>query len=302
MFLRYISNITIFIMNFSITFWTLTVFIGAIEIIHPIRWNWLTSLMNQASIPVTTQNVVITLSFIATALPALLSQSVLMKKYILWDETAELPSSEEKERLDRIMDNIKEKAKIQKKKITTYVGRKEGYVNAFAISNDAIIITKDVYDTFSDQQLTGLLAHEVGHILHGDVKNTTLNWSIDLTSTIIVTIIYWFKCLVDMICGIPIIGWPFYLISWILSAIIFICNWILDLPAVIINRYSSRENEKNADLFACEIGLSDEIYEGIKELTKDENTVRHEERLYTTHPKREVRLKIIKKYIDEHKQ
>ena len=301
MFLRYIGNITIFIMNFAITFWILTVFIGAIEVIHPIRWDWLTYLMGKASIPVTTQSVVICLSFIATALPALFSQSVLMKKFILWDEKATLPEPEQTERLTRIVNNIKEKAGITKKDFRLYIGHIEGSVNAYAITKNEILVTKDLYDTFNDQQLTGILAHEIGHIMHDDVQNTKLNWAIDVTSSIVLTVIYGIKCLVDMVCAIPIIGWPFYLISWILSAIIFICNWILNLPAVIINRYSSRENEKNADLFACEIGLSDEIYEGIKELTKDENTVRHEERLYTTHPERKARLKNIEKYIEEHK-
>ena len=298
---RYLSNITIFTMNFAITFWTLTVFYGSIEIIHPIRWDWLTSLMEYLAIPVTTQNVVATLSIITTALPATLSRTRLMKKYLLWDDKATLPSPEEKERLDKIIYTVKEKAGLQNKNFIIYIGRLENIVNAFAISSNEIIITKNLYDTFNDKQLTGILAHEIGHIQHGDVKNNSMNWSIDLTSTIIINIIYGVKCLVDLICGIPILGWPFYLLSWLLSAIIFICNWVFDLPAVIINRYSSRESEKNADLYACEIGLSEEIYEAVNEITKNNIAVKNEQKLYTTHPERQARLKNIERYIEEHK-
>ena len=300
MFLRYISNITIFTMNFAITFWTLTVFYGGIEIFHPIRWSWLTGLMRYFTIPVTTQNVVTTLAFLTTALPALLSRTALMKKYMLWDEKAKLPTSEEKERVDRLTNLIKEKANLQNQTFTIYIGHVEDSINAYAISNDEIIITKKLYDTFTDKQLTGILAHEIGHIQHGDVKNNCMNWTIDFTSTIFLNLIYGFKCLIDLICGIPILGWPFYLISWLLSAIIFICNWVFDLPAVIICRYSSREHEKNADLYACEIGLSEEIYEAVDEITKNNETMKHEQKLYTTHPERQARLKNIEKYIKEH--
>lgn len=299
MFLRYISNITIFTMKFSITFWTLTVFYGAIEVFYPIRWAWLTHLMEAATIPVSTQNVVITLSFLTTAIPALLSRTILMKKCILRQQKATSPTPEEKERLDKAMATIQEKAGL-KHKPSVYIGHKEE-INAYAISNDEIIVTKKLYDTLNDKQLTGILAHEVGHIHNRDVKNTTMNWSIDFTSSLFLTIIYGFKCLIDLICGIPIIGWPFYPLSWLLSAIIFTCNWILDLPSVIISRYDSREKEKNADLFACKIGLSEEVYEGIKEITKNGTAAKDEEKLYTTHPEREARLKNIENYIEKHK-
>lgn len=300
MFLRYISNITIFTMKFSITFWTLTVFYGAIEVFYPIRWAWLTHLMEAATIPVSTQNVVITLSFLTTAIPALLSRTVLMKKCILRQQKATAPTPEEKERLDKAMATIQEKAGLKQRPFI-YIGHADDTINAYAISNDEIIVTKNMYDTFNDKQLTGILAHEVGHIQNQDVKNTTMNWSIDLTSSIILTIIYWFKCLIDLICGIPIIGWPFYLLSWLLSAVIFTGNWILDLPSIIISRYDSREKEKKADLFACEIGLSEEVYEGIKEITKNGTAAKNEEKLYTTHPEREARLKNIENYIEKHK-
>ncbi len=119
------------------------------------------------------------------------------------------------------------------------------------VSNQLLRVTNENGED-GEHMLYGILAHEVGHIHYGDTSQvlwmSALLWSFSPFSLAARLMIY----LCGIPASIPIIGIPFYLLSWIFVGMIWICA----VPAKIawyILGMTSRAIEFRADRFAFDM-------------------------------------------------
>ena len=171
------------------------------------------------------------------------------------------------------------------------------YVNAFAMGRKTIAVTQGAINTFTEDELKGVLAHELGHIIHGHTKALLLSVIGNFFFSVIVWVL---KLLLNIIQLFSNIGARFNVIGIIFAVITFITRILFDVSVLvfinlsqIILALNSRANEIQADTFAYEIGYGKELISGMYVLQKISMNTRLKltEKLKASHPHIADRIK-----------
>ena len=104
-----------------------------------------------------------------------------------------IKTKEDKEKLSPLFLEVYQNAILEHKKlnptITLYIDN-SSEVNAYALGTDTIVITRGAMLQLNNEQIKGVLAHELGHIAHGD---TFISIFIMLGNLIFMSILALFK-------------------------------------------------------------------------------------------------------------
>ncbi len=284
-----------FIVNFLIvsTFWSL------VELLSPIRWKWLADGMRYFNIPYTENSVIIVLSLLTLIVPCLLYRTWIMQRYLCWSLNCRRPNGPEKERLMQAMSIVCQRAGLNIKNYNLYVCR-ENVLNAFALGSNNIAVTLPLLNSMSIGDIAGILAHEMGHIQNRDTKAALLTSTMSSFGNLVVRIYSYITLALQIVSFIPIIGWFSALLSWIFLIQIWLFQFLMQLPLQLITMFSSRQDEFEADLYACRIGLGANLYNGLSAITSGEAQMSFAARILSSHPATRQRLERIEKYVLEH--
>ena len=103
------------------------------------------------------------------------------------------------------------------------------------------------------------------------------------------------------VCGwvarIPYVGFTAAIFSWMLYLIVVVMQFLVNLPANLVMLFFSRQDEYAADRYACELGLGSQLHEGLEQICAGEEKMSWSQRLMSTHPDTENRLKRIDGYL-----
>lgn len=138
-------------------------------------------------------------------------------------------------------------------------------INAFAIGNHSIAVTKGTLETFNEDELTALLLHETAHIINGNTKAELLNTIGNGMFSILILII---NCLFTL----------FDYVLWdtdestskeesrhprtLFLVIRFVFNLYIQLILFVGNLLLARNSRKNeflADKYAFDLGYGDNL-------------------------------------------
>jgi len=137
------------------------------------------------------------------------------------------------------------------------------YVNAFAIGRKTIAVTRGALETFSVEELKGVIAHEFGHINYGHTKALLLSTIGNLFFTITVfifrAIFFVFQIICDIFGHFNWLGFALGLFNFVASLLVEISVFLFINLSQIILSLNSRTNEIQADTFAYEIGYGREL-------------------------------------------
>ena len=146
------------------------------------------------------------------------------------------------------------------------------YVNAFAIGRATIAITRGAIETFTADELKGILAHELGHMTHGHTKALLLSVIGNFFFSVIVWIL---RLILNIVQLASNIGARFNIIGIVLAIMTFVFRVLVDVTVFVFINLSevilalnSRSNEIEADTFAFEIGYGRELISGMYLLQK----------------------------------
>ena len=177
-------------------------------------------------------------------------------------------------------------------------------VNAFAIGRHTVVLTKGAIETFSEDELKGILAHELGHIANGDTIALLLTTIGNGIFALFVFLLRLCTMLIDIVTAM------FDRVGFI--RIIFnIARFFLDMQILffmfisqVILSINSRKNEFEADRFACWNGYGAELTEALYVLQKmslsEKMTVK--ERLTASHPILAWRINKLETLLDSEEQ
>lgn len=143
-------------------------------------------------------------------------------------------------------------------------------VNACAMGRHTIAVTRGAVETFTEDELKGVLLHEIGHIVHGDTKATLLNLIGNGLFSIGVIIIKLALLILDLLL-LPLFNETKGITVLITSFIKFIFNILLfafTLTGNIILSINSRSNEYSADYFAYKMAYGEELISALYLLQK----------------------------------
>ena len=178
------------------------------------------------------------------------------------------------------------------------------YVNAFAIGRKTIALTRGAIETFTAEELKGILAHELGHIIHGHTKALLLS----VIGNFFFSVIVWFfraiLYIVQLICSVVAnsgISIVFTVIAFIVRIVFEASVFVFINVSQIILALNSRANEIQADTFAYDVGYGRELTSGLYLLQKISmgTKLRLSERMKASHPHTAHRIENLERLENE---
>lgn len=211
-------------------------------------------------------------------------------------------TKEEKEYLLPIFEEVYENAKEKDEKLNDNIKLyiiDNMYVNAFAIGRKTIAVTMGAIQTFTQDELKGIIAHEFGHLSNGDTKALLLSTIGNGIFTILIFILKIILLITDIIFSLTKI--PFLNIFTIIAEFIFDIGVILfSYISQILLSINSRQNELWADTFAFDIGYGEELVSSLYILQKISlpQNLSILDRLRASHPNTARRIEQLENLLD----
>ena len=187
------------------------------------------------------------------------------------EHVRKLETKREKEYLQPIFDEVLEQAKhhdwgeVGDIKLCIV---EQMAVEALAIGKHTVAVTKGAVETFSEDELKALIAHEIGHILHGDTTARLYTIVGNGLFTVFVLITRAFIFLVDLLQSMfSRSGFVKVIVictRFTFNLIILAISFLLQIALAV----NSRENEYRADHYAYMLGYGEEMVEALYLLEK----------------------------------
>ena len=185
----------------------------------------------------------------------------------------------DKERLDRIFGIVCKAADADASKYLLYI-IEDGAINALAMGKRRIAVHRGAMVKCHDDELAGLLAHELGHLRRKHTPFGMFQVGVQWFTRYILLFFYSCKWFLGAISVIPFIGWIFLWISYALYVVYYGICWFWRFPYFYLGSFYSRRIEYDADAFAVNIGLGECIYRGLCKIAV--------ENMNNPHPRLEV--------------
>jgi len=164
------------------------------------------------------------------------------------------------------------------------------YVNAFAMGRQTVAVTKGAMETFTADELKGILAHELGHISYGHTKARLLtvigNFFFTVMILLFKIVLVPMQFISNIMARFSVIGIGFAVIAFIAQFIVNLAIFLFVHVSHIILALNSRANEIQADTFAYDIGYGRELTSSmylLQKISMDVN-IRFWDKIKATHP------------------
>lgn len=185
------------------------------------------------------------------------------------------PNVEEKAILDEPWRKVLETSRIQDTGINPrLLIQNDKFPNAFAFSTRTVTVTKGLLNC-PPEEIEGVIAHELGHIIHGDsqiallvsVINTVGNYAAKVLSFVIFVFSRLTEVIGDIGGGylgavVSLAGFFMGLIALILKGLLWVVQKLINIGFLAVGR----QEEFNADSYAKEIGFGDGLVSLLKKL------------------------------------
>lgn len=213
-----------------------------------------------------------------------------------------LSTKEEKEYLLPVFEEVYENAKEKDQKLNNNIKLyiiDNMYVNAFAIGRKTIAVTKGAVQTFSQDELKGVIAHEFGHLSNGDTKALLLSTIGNGIFSVLIFVLRIIMLITEVVFSLTQI--PFLDVFAVLARFLFDIGVIIfSYVSEILLSVNSRQNELWADKFAFEIGYGEELVSSLYILQKISlpNNLKLLDRLRASHPNTAKRIEQLENLLD----
>lgn len=213
-----------------------------------------------------------------------------------------LSTKEEKEYLLPIFEEVYENAKEKDQKLNNNIKLyiiDNMYVNAFAIGRKTIAVTKGAVQTFSQDELKGVIAHEFGHLSNGDTKALLLSTIGNGIFSVLIFVLRIIMLITEVVFSLT--RMPFLDVFAVLARFLFDIGVIIfSYVSEILLSVNSRQNELWADKFAFEIGYGEELVSSLYILQKISlpNNLKLLDRLRASHPNTAKRIEQLENLLD----
>ena len=189
----------------------------------------------------------------------------------LLEELRRPETREEIEYLNDVFGEVYGKAKLQNSRLSENIEVfiiDRMYVNAFAIGRKTVAVTRGALETFSREELKGVLAHELGHISHGDTIGLLLNVVGNGIFSVLIIFARLILFIVQLVISTIEENFVFCIVFQFFRFMLEVFVLVFILIGEIILAINSRNNEYNADRFAGEMGYTEELCSALYLLQK----------------------------------
>jgi len=146
------------------------------------------------------------------------------------------------------------------------------YANAFAMGRETVAVTRGAIETFTPDELRGIIAHELGHITHGHTKALLLivvgNFFFSVLVLVLRVILYLIQFISSVVAHFNVVGIVVAILAFITRMVTNTAIFVFIHLSQMILAINSRSNEIQADTFAYEVGYGKELVSGLYLLQK----------------------------------
>jgi len=176
-------------------------------------------------------------------------------------------------------------------------------VNAYAIGSHTIAVTQGAVETFSEDELKAIMAHELSHIYHGDSVANIINRIGNGIFSAVIIVIQFILRLIDNLQdpnSSNVMQRTLKFIFVIIQAIFGIFIYLFSLIGNVLLSINRKHNEYTADKFAFNIGHGEELKNALYLLQKISlgDKMKLVERLKSTHPRISSRIGRLEEMLD----
>lgn len=162
--------------------------------------------------------------------------------------------------------------------------------NAFACGSSTVCVSSSSLEFFSEDEIKGIIAHELGHLNNWDTKILLMALSSNIVISVILFCFNFF-----FLIGEAVLSSMGSNNSFISKIIMHIKNTLLSIVKFVmtsITSLSSRTSERLADRFSYDIGYGEELKNGLEKLKilSPSKTMTITEALHSTHPQIDERI------------
>lgn len=148
---------------------------------------------------------ILQLSLACVLVPAVLSGTGVMQYFFVRENGGRRAAGETKAYLERLMCDICRRGRLELSDFRLYTAKADDY-NAWAIGGNHITVTERLLHEFSEEEVKGILAHEVGHLQNGHSRFGLLRCGMEWFSGIIVYVYSMVTLLLAFLRWIPVLG------------------------------------------------------------------------------------------------
>ena len=302
-----IQVILTYIVNVIIVFVFFPILESAVQLVYPFSWDWFIKPLHLAD----KLDVYIVLSI---ALPIIVAIGLFLPPFS-WIAHAmqgeRKPTEEESAYLEPLFEKLCSYSRVKRDSLTVRM-RNDEDINAFASGINHITIYTGALRALSEDQLVGVLAHELGHLRNRDTIYLTITYAMDRLGQLILNLVILLNGALNILALIPIVNIVIRIIQIVLLVMIAAVEYVLRLPKWITYYFDSRRREYAADAYAVSIGLGRELRDGLVSLglatdqigilengeLYDRESTGFFSRLFITHPKMIKRIQRIDEGIE----
>lgn len=296
-----------YIVNVIIVFVFFPILESAVQLVYPFSWDWFIKPLHLAD----KLDVYIVLSI---ALPIIVAIGLFLPPFS-WIAHAmqgeRKPTAEESAYLEPLFEKLCSYSGVKRDSLTVRM-RNDEDINAFASGINHITIYTGALRALSEDQLVGVLAHELGHLRNRDTIYLTITYAMDRLGQLILNLVILLNGALNILALIPIVNIVIRIIQIVLLVMIAAVEYVLRLPKWITYYFDSRRREYAADAYAVSIGLGRELRDGLVSLglatdqigmletgeLYDRESTGFFSRLFITHPKMIKRIQRIDEGIE----
>ncbi len=210
-----------------------------------------------------------------------------------------IQTQEDKDYLIPLFEEVYEEAKEFSPKINKDINlyiTDSMAVNAFAVGRKTVAVTRGAIYTFSPDELKGVLAHELGHMVNGDTKALLIKL---IGNGFFSMIIFVLRFIVNILENISLMIGHKNIVLAVISFITIISRIFMDLYIIafifigdVIIALNSRYSEYLADEYAYLIGYGEDLKNALYILNKISmpRNIPLLERLKASHPHTTARI------------
>lgn len=208
--------------------------------------------------------------------------------------------------IEHVQDAVKEKLKVLPINLHVMV-IDDPIPNALAIGKNTLIVSRGLYETANEEELCGVIAHELGHLHHGDSQKLAVAWGVSVISLIIAFL----ANILVMITGaiskinpkgdaglfINVFSFAFSLFGLFLMMFVWMGNGVFKLAML----HQGRKQEHMADEFAVKSGFGSGLLSFLDKI-KDMHWEGQQglmNMMYATHPPVMKRIGEVEKAIEQ---
>lgn len=235
--------------------------------------------------------------FIVYAISLIIALSPLGEKILrLLNRVRPLETNREKEYLQPLFDEVYDRVKEQYDNLTKIevCVIDNMTVNAMALGKNTVAVTKGAMQTFTEEELKAVIAHELAHLVHGDtmayIYTIIGNGIFSIFVLLARLCLLFFEWLQSNLTGKHSI---FSSLMFLFKLYFEFCIWFMSFGFQVILSVNSRKTEFRADKFSYLLGYDNDMIEALYLLEKislgDNSSII--QKMTASHPRITLRIK-----------